>query len=207
MRKLAIIGAGGHGRVCADIAHAMRVYDEIAFLDDNPDLTNLQFPYLGESKNWESLSADYEFFIGIGSSLIRRRIQSMLEERGAPIATLVHPSAVLGSNVTLGNGSVLMPATVINTGSSIGRGVIVNTSASVDHDCRIDDFVHVAVGSHLCGTVTVGSDTWIGAGATVINNVSIAEKSLIAAGAVVVASIAESGLYKGVPARKDSSHV
>ena len=36
MNKLVIIGAGGHGRVAADIAR-LNGYSEIRFLDDNPD--------------------------------------------------------------------------------------------------------------------------------------------------------------------------
>ena len=34
MKKLLIIGAGGHGRVVADSAESTKKYQEIAFLDD-----------------------------------------------------------------------------------------------------------------------------------------------------------------------------
>ena len=81
-------------------------------------------------------------------------------------------------------------------------GCIINTCSSVDHDCVIGDFVHIAVGSHLSGTVKVGDATWIGAGATVSNNVSICGRCMIGAGAVVVDDITESGTYMGVPAVK-----
>ena len=76
----------------------------------------------------------------------------------------------------------------------------MNTCASVDHDCEVRDYVHVAVGAHLCGTVEVGAYTWIGAGATVSNNVSICPECMIGAGAVVVKDIVEAGTYVGVPA-------
>ncbi len=62
-------------------------------------------------------------------------------------------------------------------------------------------FCHVAVGAHLCGTVTIGNATWIGAGATVSNNVNICGECTIGAGAVVVKDITEPGTYIGVPAR------
>ena len=64
------------------------------------------------------------------------------------------------------------------------------------------DYVHIAVGSHLCGTVSVGDGTWIGAGATVSNNVFICPDCMIGAGAVIVNDIRESGTYVGVPARR-----
>lgn len=43
----------------------------------------------------------------------------------------------------------------------------------MDHECEIDDYVHMAVGAHLCGNVKAGKYTWIGAGTTVRNNISI----------------------------------
>ena len=72
----------------------------------------------------------------------------------------------------------------------------------MDHDCEVGDYVHISVGSHLCGTVSVGSGTWIGAGATVSNNVSICPNCMIGAGAVVIKEIKESGTYVGVPAKR-----
>jgi len=62
--------------------------------------------------------------------------------------------------------------------------------------------VHVAVGSHLCGTVSVGDETWIGAGATVSNNISICSEVMIGAGAVIVKDVKESGIYVGCPSKK-----
>jgi acetyltransferase-like isoleucine patch superfamily enzyme len=94
-----------------------------------------------------------------------------------------------------------MAGVVINSGSVIGEGCIVNTCGSVDHDCKVDDYVHVSVDAHFCGTVTVGESTWIGAGATISNNITICGSCTIGAGAVVVKDIEEEGTYVGVPAR------
>lgn len=95
-----------------------------------------------------------------------------------------------------------MAGAVINPGSRVGKGVIVNTCSSVDHDCKIGDFVHVAVGAHLAGSVEVGEASWIGAGAIVNNNLCICGSCVIGAGAVVVKDIKEAGTYVGVPARR-----
>ena len=64
------------------------------------------------------------------------------------------------------------------------------------------DYVHIAVGSHLCGTVFVGNGTWIGAGATVSNNVSICSDCMIGAGAIVIKNIEQPGTYVGIPAKR-----
>lgn len=198
MRRLAIVGAGGHGKVIADIA-VKNGYTDIVFLDDNGDIYECGgYPVVGQSAEAEKIDAD--LFIGIGNANIRKRISESLKHRN--IVSLVHPNAVIAQDVIIGAGTVVMAGVVINPGVVIGTGCIINTCSSVDHDCKVGDFVHVSVGSHLCGTVTVDDATWIGAGATVSNNVHICSGCMIGSGAVVIKDISERGSYIGVPVRK-----
>ena len=118
------------------------------------------------------------------------------------LVILIHPNAVVADDVEIGLGTVVMAGAVINPGAKIGNGVIVNTCSSIDHDCVLDDYSHVSVGAHLCGTVHVGKKTWIGAGATISNNIDICENCLIGAGAVVIKNLNTLGTYVGVPAQK-----
>jgi sugar O-acyltransferase (sialic acid O-acetyltransferase NeuD family) len=197
MKTLAILGASGHGKVIADIARK-NGYEEIVFLDDNTTIRSCGgYPVIGKCSDVQTMDTD--IIVGIGNASIRKRIQETLDEKY--LVTLVHPDAVLADNVIIGNGSVVMAGAVINPGTEIGKGCIINTCASVDHDCKVGDFVHVSVGSHLCGTVTVAEATWIGAGAIISNNISICRKCMIGAGAVVVKNIEKKGTYVGVPAR------
>ena len=198
MRKLAIIGASGHGRVVADIARR-NGYKEIVFLDDNDSIHECGgYPVIGKSSEAGTIDADV--IIGIGNAGIRKQIQESISDE--KMVTLIHPDAVVAEDVVIGKGTVVMAGAVINPGVRIGKGCIINTCSSVDHDCIVDDFVHVAVGSHLCGTVNVGAGTWIGAGVTVNNNVFICPDCMIGAGAVIVNDIWECGTYVGVPARR-----
>lgn len=200
MKRLIIIGGGGHGRVVADIA-ALAGYDRIAFLDDSL-CGDMPAPRLGPCEDFEKYLAGCEFIVAIGNSAVRRKFQERIVSADGRMASLVHPRAVIASGAVLGRGCVAAAGAVVNPGAKIGDGVIINTAATVDHDCEVGDFVHVAVGAHLCGTVRIGSDTWIGAGATVINNISICGGCLIGAGAVVVKNIETSGTYIGMPAKK-----
>lgn len=198
MRKLAIVGASGHGKVIADIAKK-NGYKEIVFLDDNENIHECGgYPVIGKSSESRIINADV--VVGIGNADIRKRIQESIPEE--KLVTLIHPNAVIDEDVFIGSGTVVMAGAVINPGARIGKGCIVNTCSSVDHDCNIGDYVHVAVGSHLCGTVTVGDETWIGAGATVSNNIDICSNCMIGAGAVIVKDIKEAGTYMGIPAKK-----
>lgn len=202
-KKLIIIGASGHGKVVADIALKLQKYEKIVFLDDNENVKEcMNFPVIGKSSDAEQYIDEADFIVAIGNAKIRKKVTEQLEGIGASVATLIHPMAVIGSNVAIGDGSVVMAGAVINPDSTIGKSCIINTCASVDHDCRVGDYVHVSVGTHVCGTVEIGENTWIGAGATVKNNVNICGDCMIGVGAAVVKDIREVGTYVGVPARR-----
>lgn len=198
-----MLGAGGHGKVCAEIASLMG-YAEIIFFDDNPAAdTCLGYPVAGDRKAFFKVEHS-DCFIAIGSNATRKRIaEQVLRTTGHSLVTLVHPSATVSAHASLSEGTVVMAGAVINPGAVIGRGCIINTAASVDHDCEIDDWCHISVGAHLAGTVKLAPLAFIGAGATVINNIKIATEAVtIGAGALVIRDITERGTYIGIPARR-----
>lgn len=195
MKQLIIIGAGGHGKVVADIAKK-NGYEDIRFLDDNEKLSECGgYPVIGRSSDSSKYRCD--MFVAIGNAEIRQKIQEQLGN----IATLIHPDAVIADDVKIGAGSVVMAGTVINSGAIIGRGCVINTGSSVDHDCILGDYVHISVGAHLAGAVEVRERTWVGIGAIVSNNLTICSDCMIGAGAVIVKNIFVSGIYEGLPAR------
>lgn len=200
MKTLGIIGAGGHGKVVADIAEKIG-YHEIVFFDDNQELKHCGgYPVVGETQDIFQHHCDA--FVALGNPGARSRLMEHLEQSQKVLPVLVHPNAVVAQDVQLGEGSVVMAGAVVNPGAKVGKGCIINTCSSVDHDCVIGDYVHVAVGAHVAGTVRIGHHTWVGAGATVSNNVDICANCMIGAGAVVCKSIFEEGTYIGVPAGK-----
>ena len=200
--RLLILGAGGLGRVVADLALKLGWWREVAFLDDNRKDSVLGLQVVGAARDASGFIGYDDLFVAIGDNASRERVLGVFISAGARVPTLVHPDAVVGTNVSIGSGTVVMAGAVINCGSRIGMGCIVNTGATVDHDNLIHDYVHISPGVHIAGTVTVGRRSWIGIGAAICNNVSICDDCIIGAGAVVTGRIAESGTYVGVPARK-----
>ena len=200
-KKLIIVGCGGHAKVVTDIAMKCG-YQDIGFLDDfYLEDTFINFPVLGKVDDAKKYSSA-DFFIAIGNANVRKKIYLDFIEKEFNIINLIHPAAVIASDVEIGVGTVVMAGTVINPSAKIGKGCIINTSASVDHDCTVGDFSHISVGAHIAGTVNVGKNTWIGIGAVVSNNVDIADDCLVGAGAVVVKNLTDPGTYVGVPAKK-----
>lgn len=197
-KKLVILGAGGHGRVCAEIA-SMTGYEEILFLDDGaPSDVSVS----GKIEELEKYVPGFDVFVGVGNNGVRRALFERAAAAGADFATLIHPSAVVSPAASVGRGTVIVAGAVVNCGAVIGDGVIVNTCASVDHDCKIGDFTHIAVGAHIAGQADVGEGCFFGAGSAVIQCVTVCAECVIGAGAAVVGDITERGTYVGVPARR-----
>lgn len=201
--RLLIIGAGGHGKVVADIALKMDRWDYIAFLDDNDDIkTSMGIEVIGKSADMYRYIKDYDIFVAIGNNETRKVIQEKLEVEGASIPVLIHPDAIIGEKVEINAGTVVMAGVVVNCCTIIGKGCIINTGATIDHDNLIEDYVHISPGVHTAGAVRIGKGTWLGIGSIVSNNIKITSDCTIGAGSVVVKDIDKSGNYVGVPARR-----
>lgn len=201
--RLLIIGAGGHGKVVADIALKMDRWDYIAFLDDNDDIkTSMGLEVIGKSADMFRYIKDYDIFVAIGNNETRKVIQEKLEVEGASIPVLIHPDAIIGEKVEINAGTVVMAGVVVNCCTIIGKGCIINTGTTIDHDNVIEDYVHISPGVHTAGAVRIGKGTWLGIGSIVSNNITITSGCTIGAGAVVVKDIDKSGNYVGVPARR-----
>jgi sugar O-acyltransferase (sialic acid O-acetyltransferase NeuD family) len=203
MRKLIIIGAGGHGKVVVDIAVKINKWQSISFLDDDSSVLNcMGFPVVGKVREADLFGKEADFIVAIGDYKDRKRILEELIEKGLSVVSLVHPDAVIGLNVEIGTGTVVMAGAVINSCSRIGKGSIINTCSSIDHDCEIGDYVHISPGANIAGGVKIGEKSWAGMGSSVINNLRVCADCIIGAGAVVVRNIEEPGVYVGVPSKK-----
>ena len=206
-KGLIIIGAGGHGRVIADIAQ-LNGYEEILFLDDDiKKKRNGQYQVAGTTEDIDRYRQDYDFIVGTGDNAIRKKISDILEDKMIIQPVLVHPSAVIDKTVCVQAGTVIMANAVINADAAAGKGCIINTAATVDHDCVLEDYVHISPGAHMAGGVHIGEGTWIGTGASIINNLRITSHCIIGAGSTVIRDIEKPGTYVGVPSEKTGQEI
>ena len=181
----------------------MNKWQRIAFLDDDESIkTSMGLEVIGKTADALTYKDEADFFVAIGNNAVRERVQEKLIEQGLNVVSLIHPSAVIGTDVEIVIGSVVMAGVVINSSTRIGKGCIINTGSSLDHDNVIEDYVHISPGIRTAGSVGIGKSTWLGIGSVVSNNVKICSGCNVGAGAVVVKDITEPGTYVGVPARR-----
>ena len=195
--KIAIFGAGGHGKVAADIAIS-NGYKEILFFDDNikKNQINNIGRYCGNINKALGLDLKIPIFVAIGENLIREKIYEKFKNKSKTFVSLIHPSAVVSHYAKIGKGVIVMPNAVINAHSKISKGNIINTSSSIDHDCSISKFCHICPGVNIAGNVKIGQFSFIGVGSKVSNNLKIGKNVYVTGGSFVYNNIPPNQKYK-----------
>lgn len=207
MTEVIVYGAGGHGKVVADLVFAlgMRV---AGFIDDGRPTGSAVLEsvrtgpvrVLGGSAWLDERPASI-IALGIGNNEMRERLAARCVGLGHRLATLVHPSAVISPFAVVGEGTVVMANAVLNAASHVGRCCIINTAAIVEHDVVVGDYAHISPNATLCGGAAVGAHSHVGASAVVIPLVSVGSLCVVGAGAAVIRDVPNGAKYVGVPAR------
>ena len=192
MEKIILLGIGGHAHSVVDSIESDGKYSVYGFLDrkDKEGERYREYNVIGTDDMLE-----YYFKEGIrnafvtvgylGKGDIRNRLYKKLKGIGFNLPAIVDRTAVIAKDVVLGEGTFVGKMAVVNSATEIGKMCIINTGAILEHDCKIDDFSHVAVGSILCGNVQVGEESFIGANATIIQGKLIGNKCVIGAGTMI----------------------
>lgn len=212
VRKLVIVGAGGHGRETLDVVEACNgvepTFEFVGFIADEADDALLEKRgalLLGPTEQLIERLAGTQItcHLAIGSGAVRSRVDGELRAIGLAdrVVTLVHPLASVGTEVHLRSGAYLAPGARITTNVTFGRCVQLNVNAVVSHDCEIGDYVTISPGALVNGGVHIGARAFLGTGAIVLPERTIGQEAVIAAGAVVTKDVPAGVTARGMPAR------
>jgi sugar O-acyltransferase (sialic acid O-acetyltransferase NeuD family) len=188
-KPVIVLGAGGHAKVLIDVLKLCKV-QILGYTDPQKFEPILGIPSIGKDEeilNYNPNSIELVNGLGsIGDNRLRKALFSKFKEYGYVFRSVIHPAAIVASDVQLSEGVQIMAGAVVQPGCVIGHNTIINTRASIDHDCNIGNHVHIAPGATLCGHVIVEDDVHIGTGANVIQGIKIGNNSLIRAGSLVI---------------------
>lgn len=205
--KVALFGASGHARVIADVLERSGLFEVVGLIVSDLPAGTACFGYrvLGSEMELPALIEQYGIqagSIGVGDNWARSQFLARIERicPALQFVTAVHPSAQIGRDVRIGQGTVIMAGAVVNSGSEIGSFSIINTKASLDHDGRMGAFTSLAPGATVGGNVVIGDFSAISLGVSVIQRIRIGSHTIIGAGAVVIRDVPDQVVAFGVPA-------
>ena len=192
-----LYGARGYAKVIYDLILSNNKLLEYLVDDDPP----ISFPhhlpiYLPSDK----LVQGKEMIIAIGDNNIREVISKQIGSL-CNFVNMIHNTAYISRFTTLGEGVVVMPKVCINAEVQIGNHCILNSSSVIEHECILEDYVHISPNASLAGNIVVKKGTHIGLGAQVVQGVTIGENAEIGAGAVVLKDVPDHAVVVGNPGK------
>lgn len=206
-KPIIIIGAAGFGREAADVIEAAGL-EVSGIIDDSPTDINLErlqqrgIPHLGSLDAWVATSQDIAaYVVGIGDPAVRERIATVMDRAGHVALTVVHPSSTVGTNCTIGSGSVVCAGVQLSTNVTLGRHVHVNPNATIGHDSKLDNFVSVNPAAVLAGEVRIGTRTLLGSACNILQQVTVGSDVTVGASALVTKTVPSNVIVKGQPGR------
>jgi len=209
---IVVVGAGGFGREVLDVVVAVNAaggdqWKILGVVDDSPSDLNrdrldaLGVQYLGGLDALAGLPIDANVAVGVGSPQARQEIVARLDAWGLTSPSLLHPTAVVGSNVEIGAGMIACAHASIGTNVRLGRHVHLNPHAVIGHDAVLQDFVSINPNATISGECEIGTGALVGAAAVVLQGVSVGSNSVLGAAACLVEDAAANDTLVGVPAR------
>ena len=198
--EIIILGTGGHSSVVLDAIWADGTYEPIGFIDLQETWQGdpLPLPYLGSYDTIVNFP-NHAFVIALGNASHREQVANQYALR---YPVIIHPSAVMGSQVTIGEGTVVLAHVTINAHTRIGKHCILNTACVIEHHNQLGDYVHMAPACATGGQVNIDHHCLIGIHASVLPNHHIASHVTLGAHSVATKNITVSGTYIGCPAIK-----
>ncbi len=207
MKHLIIIGAGGMGRTMYDMARESigygTTYDIRGFIDDNTTaLDNFDnYPPLIAPIHGYQPKEDELFICSIGGTSRQKCMEEILN-RGGKFLTMIHHTARIGTNVEIGEGTIVGAFTTIGADAKVGKYNLIQSYTVVGHDSIIGNWNRIDTHVTLVGGTIVQDGTDIHTSAMISHNVTVESHSRVAACSFVIRRVKEGTTVMGNPAKR-----
>jgi sugar O-acyltransferase (sialic acid O-acetyltransferase NeuD family) len=205
--RLVIYGSGLGAKQLLEVTRLLDDIEVVGLIDDNPDLLGVTLGgarVLGGFSALAELTARHEID-GVALSFhseVRKAVHERIRaELDIQILPLVDPRAVIGMDVTIGDGALVEAGSVIGPGTVVGEGTIVDVGVTVAHDCLLGPFSHLSPGCALSGVVCLKGNVLVGVGAALNSTITVGRGVIITPGSAVMNDVPDNVVVSGVPAR------
>ncbi len=189
MKKIYLVGGGGHCVSCIDVIESTGQYQILGVIDNDIDKVNtkiLNYPIVGTDKELSKfVSDDVEFLVTIGqikSFEIRKNVTNLILSLGGRLATVISSRAYVSQHALVKEGSIVMHDALINAGAVVGKNCIVNTKSLIEHEAQIGDYCHLSTGSIVNGQVIIEDGVFVGSQSVLLQNIKVPKNTIISAG-------------------------
>lgn len=207
--SIVIFGAGQIGGVVYSVLKDLDL-QPLGFVDDRAGLTGdkiFGLPILG-TRDWLLDNKDEITVINaIGSIQGRKKINDFIRAHDIKSRSVIHPSAVISSEVTFGTDVIVGAGCVFYGKVNIGDGCYIGPSVTVSHDTEVGDWCLLSVGTVVGARVDMAQDVFVGTASTIMcpgfgetARVSVGQGSIVGAGSLVIRNVEPGTTVVGRPA-------
>jgi sugar O-acyltransferase (sialic acid O-acetyltransferase NeuD family) len=208
-RRILLFGGGNQVHYTIDIIEKENKYEIVGIIDSVHEIGTERYGYnvLGRQENLSDIVKEHNIDAGIitiGDNWSRSIVYNAITKQmpSFQFVNAIHPSVIIGKNVDLGFGVVMMAGVIVNPLAKIGNFTFFATGCQIEHDCIIEDYASVSAGSVMGGYVTIGKFSAITLGVTILDRLKIGENSVIGSGSLVLKDIPDNVLAHGNPINK-----
>lgn len=198
MKKIILVGGGGHCKSCIDVIENENKY-KITGIIDKKNFFLLNYKVFTESYLNKKLIKNNYAFVTVGqikNYKIRAKLFNRLKDLGFKIPSVISPLAYISKHAVIGQGTIVMHGAIINAGAVVGNNCIINTNSLVEHDVVIGDHTHISTKATINGGVVIGSKVFVGSNTIIKDNISIGEGSIVGAGLYIKQNLQKNSFKK-----------
>ena len=206
MKNIIVFGAGEFGTLIQNVMSYNRDFQIAAFGDDNMDkskITTGDVPLFNQGDLFQ-FAKENEIktaIMAIGNNRVRGIKYNLFKNAGFEMLSIVHPKALIDTEVVYGDNVIIEMGTAIHTHSKIGNNVFLGGDALIGHHNIIGNHVLVGGNASFGGAVVVEDYASIGVGSSIKPGVTIGKGAVVGVGAVVIKDVEPGTTVVGVPAK------
>jgi sugar O-acyltransferase (sialic acid O-acetyltransferase NeuD family) len=195
MKNIVLYGSGGMAlevvQLIEDINDIEPTWNILGYIDDyrgdqgenNPVVSGYRI--LGTNNVIKDIDQSAYWVIAVSSPGAKREIVASLAQYNLKYATLIHPTAKISKNVTIGEGTMISYGCIVSVNAVLESHIYLNMRTVIGHDTVIKSFTTCLIDCIVAGDVLINEGVLLGSNCVIKEKKKIGKNSKISMGAAV----------------------